>query len=292
MIVTGSGTAEDDFDSVQQTNISTEEFIGTEHTNQNINTVLWLQGNSSWSIANVLGSYSDNGWINDEYEIAEFLSGDEQYTLYGVNNSFGVYKGSAAVETAVITQEVDLHKESELVNVFAINDLSSESVVVAIEGEWNSQPREVVELDLSNVDFIVGKLEQYGYSEINYEYENLKYIYEIDLDGDGSTEVIVFESNIDDSNYHDFELKMSRYNKLNVLRKNDYGLENLVAINETFNPEEYWYQMHTGMNFLDLNGDGKIEILVESIASEASLLSVFEIIENNIEEVLSCYYGV
>jgi len=130
MIVTGSGTAEDDFDSVQQTNISTEEFIGTEHTNQNINTVLWLQGNSSWSIANVLGSYSDNGWINDEYEIAEFLSGDEQYTLYGINNSFGVYKGSAAVETAVITQEVDLHKESELVNVFAINDLSSESVVV------------------------------------------------------------------------------------------------------------------------------------------------------------------
>lgn len=292
-ITTGCNTVANDLTSEPETNISIDESIINEQDNDNsINTVLWLLGNSDWSIANVVGSFSDSVWINDEYEIAELLSGEEQYTLYGMNRSFGTYRGSTATETAVLTQEVYLHKANESVNVFQLNDLNEESVVLAVESKWNAQPREVIELDLKSIDYVVMKLENYGYSATSYEYENLKFVYEIDLDGDGNNELIICESNIDESNYHNFELKISRYNKVNVLKKGESGFENLTVINDTFTSEEYWYEMYTGMNILDLNGDGNMEIILESIATEASLLSVFEVIGNKIEEVLSCYYGV
>ncbi len=43
------------------------------------NVILWLLGNQEWSISNIVGASTETGWINDEYEVASTLNGNEVY---------------------------------------------------------------------------------------------------------------------------------------------------------------------------------------------------------------------
>ncbi len=106
----------------------------------------------------------------------------------------------------------------------------------------------------------------------------------MDLDNDGNLELIVFESNNDLSNFHDEDIELARYNKLTIVSKRK-DANFIEVINENYKPDEYWYLMYTGINFLDLDGDGTMEVIVESTGSEEDLLSVFTFMEDRVIEV-------
>lgn len=255
------------------------------------NVILWLLGNQEWSISNIVGASTETGWINDEYEVASTLNGNEVYSVYSTLNLIDTYSGSYATETGVLTQEVELHKANESVNVFAEYDLNNEGALIALESNWNAKPREIVELDLMQTDNVKLKLNEYGFSNTEYIFTNIKRVYELDLDNDGNLELIVFESNNDLSNFHDEDIELARYNKLTIVSKRK-DANFIEVINENYKPDEYWYLMYTGINFLDLDGDGTMEVIVESTGSEEDLLSVFTFMEDRVIEVLSCFYGV
>ncbi len=282
-----------DHEVVTMNELQDHEIMGQVSINpDNMNTIIWLQGGREWSIANIVGAVSDSIWFNDEYEVGSYLNGSEVYTIYGMNSNYGTYRGNKAIETGVGSMDVILNHNNEPINPYKVNDLNTENAIIAINSDWNVQPREVVEVDLNDVESTVLKLEQYDYSPGNYEYDNLKKVYDVDLDGDGSNELVILESNIDESNFLDENQKITRYSKLILLSIRDEGVLKLSAFDESFETDEYWYLMYSGFNFLDLNGDGSMEIIVESFGYEESLLYVFEFLGESLDEVLICFYGV
>ncbi len=74
--------------------------------------------------------------------MASTLNGNEVYSVYSTLNLIDTYSGSYATETGVLTQEVELHKANESVNVFAEYDLNNEGALIALESNWNAKPRE------------------------------------------------------------------------------------------------------------------------------------------------------
>lgn len=269
-------------------NVENVEVVST-HSIQS-NTILWILGNENWSIANIVGGSTESGWIDDELEVANALSGDEVYSVYDPLGLIGTYTGGHAIETGVMSQEVILHKDNNEINVFSDVNESKNGALIAVEGNWDAKPRVITQYDLEQTGVVKEILEAHGYTETDYIYQNLRYIYETDLDNDGYNELIVFESNIDLSNFHNESIEMSRYNKLNILSEKD--LSNVSVINRTYKADEYWYLMYTGLNCLDLNGDGKMEVVAETEGMEESLLFVFTYLESEVIEVISCFYGV
>lgn len=146
------------------------------------------------------------------------------------------------------------HTLDEILNVKLNSFKSEEHIIIGINGEWNALPRIPKELDD-------------------------KGIYSIDLDNDGKEEILRIQEKLSEEpgykNAKDITL---------MIEKNG---ENII-VEESFIDEEYSkdYRVLT----LDLNGDGKLEIL-SYVTGHNTSVNVFELNNDVVTPVLGYYNG-
>ena len=196
---------------------------------------------------------SQNGMWLDSGATAVLLEGGEQY---------GIYTDKAFLYTVTGSAPAQNPPYCPAMQAIALDPKPSPASVVAIGGSWNALPRIPQELSTENDSYrqVIGDmLRANGLVQSDIL---LTRVLKVDLEGDGTDEVLISASRFSDESGHDVS---SGDYSLIVLRK----VAGNTAI--TIPMVTYYYlesqllaypNKYTLSAVMDLNGDGRMEILV------------------------------
>ena len=231
----------------------------------------------------LVGGVKDGKWIRDS-ETATLMSQRSEFILIGEN---GVEEGGVTVGNKL---EPDVPCEAFQPLKF---DLETDSgIAVGSEAKWNLTPRKPQKLE--NDSRIYNKIiKSFLFKKgLPKAVVKIRQIYQIDLEGDGRDEIVISATSYKDGvsstarvGDYSFVLlrKISGKNVKEILLSGE-----LVEKNIEFGaPNDYQISA-----IADLNGDGKMEIVVFGQYYEGSFSSVFEIDGDKTKSVLSSGCGV
>lgn len=231
----------------------------------------------------LLGGVKDGKWIKDS-EFASSLSGDLEFVLVGEN---GIEEG-AVTSGKILPPDVPCEE-------FYSTDLDLNSdlgIAVGSNAAWNFIPRKPQKLENNSKvynDVVKKFLAKKGLPKSEAKIEQL---YKIDLDNDGQDEIVLSATSYKkgvapsaSAGDYSFVLvrKVSGKTVDEILLEGDFIKKNI----EFGAPNAYKISA-----IADLNGDGKMEVVVFGEYYEGSFAAVFELKGNKMESVLSSGCGV
>jgi hypothetical protein len=234
----------------------------------------------------LLGGWSRSGWMSQE-KIAPALRGGEHYRLYSLNHKRGTATGGKPV---VYMPEID--RDQKAVKVRPVPSGSEE--VIAVGGTWNALPRvpRAQNVNLPTYREAVSKLlKQKGIADPRVRITQL---YRVDLEGDGTEEVVLTASS---QGKHIESRAVSGDYSLALVRKVVDGKVRTLILAEDVHPRvegDKWEipYLFTVSAILDLNGDGKMEVVVNWDYYEGQGVEAYEIKGGAAKKVLSGSFGV
>lgn len=131
----------------------------------------------------------------------------------------------------------------------------------------------------------------------------IREIFRTDLDNDGQEEVVIVATHSESYESGGIPFSKRRYAEFGdysfIMIRNRYkGKVNTILLGGSFQNKKYedpslyypfWYEL---TSILDLNGDGKMEIVVYSFHYEGSFMTVYELKDGKMEVALSTGCGV
>ncbi len=233
---------------------------------------------------NLIGG-AENGKFLDAKTTFGKLKGDENFSLFDFtigkkgNFSLGEIKeGPGACEE-------NYYVEPQIETVA--------SLAVGTNADWQivpRQPKKVSLTDANNKKAVADVLRLRGLPKSPVKIEDAFWV---DLDGDGTDEVILVAKHYaEDANQN---AKIGSYSFV-MIRKTTLGKTRNLFVGGTFYTKinGYYDGEYTLSGIADLNGDGKMEIIVEAYGYEENWLKVFEMKAGKPSEIkaLSYYCGV
>ena len=223
----------------------------------------------------LLGGTRQGQWL-DPTATAAYLTGDEGYAIYIDNTLLGAAVGSlpGPNPTCPAMQEVSLHSDDPFKSI------------VGLSTDWNALPRIPEEISTDNDIYRQVIAELLIANGIPQPDVRLNRVLKVDLEGDGVYETIISASRFNDGSGHDVEWgdysvvllrKVSGNTVLTIPLAADYYSQ---AATSSY-PDKYLLSA-----VLDLNGDGKMEIVVSITGWEKTGALAYEIDGTTIKEVL------
>lgn len=215
----------------------------------------------------LVGAAGEGKWLDDDHA-AKLLRGGESYQVYGFNKSLGLARGGKPTPGEL--PHVGLH----IVPLIK----APKDGVIALGAEWNALPRRARLTSTDQPVYIkaVGEfLEARGLKEPKV---NITQIARVDLDGDGEEEVLISGTNYFGKGGH-----LSR-----TIPAGSYSfvlLRRVVpnSVQTQLIEGEFYPKTKTGADpgaykvsaVLDLDGDGKMEVIVSGLYVEGDSISVW-----------------
>ena len=232
----------------------------------------------------LLGGYGEDGWTA-AWDVAPTIRGGEKYSLY----SFDEYEGTGT-GSAVTDYESLAPAYFEKVLVCRDGRDGDVHAGLAVCAPWDCMPRTAAaqgdgtgayERILRDILVSLG-LENPSIDIL----QN----YRVDLDGDGVDEVLLYAENARRGDEWQYSMREGSFSIL-VLRKIiDGKAENIIMGRSVFLEDTGFEDGLRGVwwieGFADLNGDGKLEIIVRDEYYEGIFYVVHEIVGDQFEEVL------
>jgi hypothetical protein len=235
----------------------------------------------------LMGGISEGRWL-DADAIAPLLKGGERYRLYTMERALGEATGSVA------------SADGEPCNGTREITLSPKPVAgIAVGGRWNALPRVPRMLstnDPADRQVVAGVLRRRGFLRPKI---NITQVVRIDLDGDGIEEALISATHLAEG-LGSAETSMAIHGKPGdysfvLLRRIVKGRVRDNLLVEHFYPRKIEYPQtpyqYKVAALLDLNGDGKMEIIVHGNYYEGSWGTVFRLRGNRVENVFGCGCG-
>lgn len=237
----------------------------------------------------LFGASSDGKWIKPD-EAAKSLADGTTYRVYGLTGALGEAKGAKPTPEDVPCEQtlsVSLSPKPD-------------KGVVAIAAPWNAMPRKVQVLDPTQkvyLDAVRDFLKTKGLTEPKVKIDN---IIRADLDGDGEEEVLISATNYltkDDS--VPMRSPAGSYSMV-ILRRGVGGKVETQLVEGEFHPKAYSSSDESSfdapnaykvMAVLDLDGDGKMEIVVGSRYYEGEATTIYRCDPKKVEAVLDVGCG-
>lgn len=227
----------------------------------------------------LIGGFNNSSWLKSS-EILKYIRGGEVYKLYSKNEYIGDAvgsKGTPPPKNEPGTERVDID--------FTVN---TKDLLLAFNGDWNGLPRvPVLQSNLSNTykQIVFEFLKSKGLTNIQV---NIRQNYRIDLEGDGTDEVLLTADNL---NPVGVTMRKNTYSII-ILRKIINGkVENIMLREEVYTKDgefsdgtPYLFNIE---NICDVNGDGIMEVLIGYEYYEGFGYELVEIKNNGFKNVLS-----
>ena len=237
----------------------------------------------------VMGGAAGGKWLKAE-DIAPLMKGNERYNVYSPTRRVGMRNGGKPVSEGPPC--------SDTMYVKNMAPKRTDAGLIAIGGSWNALPRvPKVESTRSTVyrAAVAELLRQKG---IRNPQVRLVKVLRVDLEGDGVDEVLInatrakrWESGIiaNDSDAGDYSVVM--------LRKVIGGKVETIVLDGEYHPKPRDPETEGPPNeyelaaVLDLNGDGRMEVITAGAYYEGSWKTVYAIDGRKVENLFGCGCG-
>jgi len=240
----------------------------------------------------LFGATSNGKWIKAD-EAAKALPGETTYQVYGLTQAFGEAKGSKPKPS-----EEDVCSDVLTVSLSP----KPEKGAIAIAAPWNALPRKPQVTDPTQKTYVDAVREFLRTKEIDQPKVKIDNILRVDLDGDGEDEVLISATNYfrkDDS--VPMRSPAASYSMV-LLRRVVAGKVETQLIEGEFYPKAYPKAAQEEGRFdapnaykviatLDLDGDGKMEIVVGSNYYEGEAITIYRCDPKKCEALLSVGCG-
>lgn len=232
----------------------------------------------------MLGGVADGKWLEAE-KIAPMVKGGERYRVYKLTGPVGEAVGAKPKPGDPCTdcREVDFSPKI------------TEGIAVA--GNWNAMPRIPQALSASDPAYrqvVARLLRKQGIARPQI---NITRILRVDLEGDGVDEVLISATYLAGGlNRPDGQMairvKPGDYSFV-VLRKIVGGKARDIVLAGEYYPKvsDATANQYEVVGVLDLNGDGKMEVVVSVDYYEGSSSTVFRINGTRVDNVFGCGWG-
>ena len=237
----------------------------------------------------LFGATANGKWIKAD-KAAKTL-GAMPYRVYGLTQSLGEAKGGKPK-----ANEEDVCSDNFVVSFSAKQDKG----VIALAATWNALPRKVQSLDTTQqvyVDAARDFLKTKGIDQPKVKIDN---IIRVDLDGDGEEEVLISATNYFEKEESVPMRSPAGSYSMVILRRVVAGKVETQLVEGEFHPKAYVRKedsfdapnVHKLVAVLDLDGDGKMEIIVDSRYYEGASKTIYRCDPKKCKALLSVGCGV
>ena len=240
----------------------------------------------------LIGGLHMGEWMNyDDFYAAGVVDFDGfAYDVYVEDELTGQAEGKAPISFLTgepVAPDGDL---TELADV-KLYDENQEQVVydMAISAGWDLFPREYESQDTDNPEYLTLAEDIIAGEGVEDPVTELKQIVSVDLDGDGTDEVLIAADNTNDGQ---FEGVGKGDNAVLIFRKIIDGepVDQLVdsyILTEDLDYPSVYRLLYEVVTCADLNGDGTLEVVVKSWYYEGVTYSVYALEGDHLELVAS-----
>lgn len=228
----------------------------------------------------LIGGTTAGRWI-DAIRMAELLKGGERYRLFGVKGFIGEVRGEKP--KAAPPEEEPCSDLREV----SVNPSPDKDASIAIGGQWNALPRPVQVLSNSIAayrDVLARVLAQNGIKSSDAApAQTLR----VDLDGDGTMEVLIAASN------HSGLATAAKAGDYSVvlLQKIVKGAVRSIPVVSQYHQTAKEFaavDQYRIVAVLDVDGDGKMEIVVHGHFYEGDWTTIYSVAGEKMQEVMTC----
>jgi hypothetical protein len=237
----------------------------------------------------LFGATADGKWMKAE-EAAKGLNDEITYRVYGLNQSLGEAKGGKPKPS-----------EEEVCSDILTVALSPEPEkgVIALAAAWNALPRKPKVTDPTEKVYVDAARDFLKTKGIDQPKVKIESIVRVDLDGDGEEEVLISATNYFSKDRIPMRSPAGSYSMV-LLRRVVAGKVETQLVEGEFYPKAYVskdYSFNAPNAYkviavLDLDGDGKMEVVVASQYYEGAATTIYRCDPKKVEELLSVSCGV
>src|SRR6266516_1338974 len=237
----------------------------------------------------LFGATSNGNWMKAE-EAAKTLPGETTYQVYGLTEPLGESKGGKPKPS-----EEDVCSDVLTVSLAP----KPEKGVIALAAGWNALPRKPRVMDTTQavyVDAVRDFLKTKGIEQPKVKIDN---ILRVDLDGDGEDEVLISATNYFQKDESVPMRSPAGSYSMVLLRRVVAGKVETQLVEGEFHPKAYVRKedsfdapnAYKVIATLDLDGDGKMEVVVGSNYYEGEEITIYHCDPKKAESLLSVSCG-